>query len=1280
MKYTGERHLPWEKNAQANYEHYHRYAIALKFAKNKRVLDLASGEGYGVALLASVAQDVTGIDIDEETVSHASNRYIQNNLRFVKGAIQDIPFPDKAFDLITCFEVIEHVSEQEKVLDEALRLLTDEGLLVISTPNKRLFTDEIGQAWPWHVKEFYYSEFQHLLRSKFNDVIFLGQKLLTGSMVWPLDFVGVEKWADNDFYIQTSNENVNFVTVNQQKPMFFIAIASKQNLNRLRKMINTNHLVDVSLELLNEKNFWIDKLKDDVKTLNQMVSEKENHFVSLSTYTQAKEKEIAFLNLTIEAKDSFIQDLQVNLDTLQNDIQHRNAIISQKEFEIISLNGFIQQKEQDIRIAASFIEELHNSRIWRILLMLRRLTDKLIPTGSFQRQLLSTAVNVFKAAQIGTAQKKHSTAFSHHNVDAESRLNMDTKFQPINQWAVCTVASKNYLSQIRVFAESIKRTNPGVSIHVLLVDRIENKFDPAEESYHITTIEELQNIPNPKHFFFKYSPIELNTAVKPYFLEYLFRDLNYEKVCYFDPDTYIFSSLDGIWGLLNNNAMVVTPHITAPYGDNLNPSELEINLAGVFNLGFLALASTPSTFSFLSWWKDRLYNFCYMNPKEGMHVDQNWVNFAPVMYDGVFILRDPAYNIAYWNLHERGKRLRFVNENLYIDNRPAVFFHFSGFDPKNTRVISRHQNRFTLNDFSNIKPLYTFYKNLLEKAAYEKTSLWSYAFSRFDNGIYIPHIARSAYGKLDKAQIERFGNPFATGDTSAFIHWLNQPADRSTKETDGSLISHLHMELYNSRPDLQTAFPDPLGMDRESFKNWLQSSAAIDFGLDQFFLTFAPKNSTTPASWFLTLRNKMQESSLRILSALRNKLKEPIRKIFPENSKTLDYIRKLDRTLFFSRNIQKNTLRVSGHANQNLPFGVNVSGYFRGEFGIAEVARTSLSALYDMNIPCVLNNVNTILHRLEDPTYSEFSEENPYRFNLIHVNADQIEEFARQKGQSYFNYHHNIGYWFWELSHFPAKWTNSFAYLQEIWVASSFCQESIAAQAPIPVVKIIQPVLIDPTKVKPDRSRLGLPQDKFIYGFVFDYMSFVERKNPLAIINAFKLAFGDMEDVLLLIKTINGDQVPDQVQRLHQTARGSNIQFIDGHLARDEVINLVSSLDSYVSLHRSEGLGISMAQAMYLKKPVIATGYSGNMEFMNHNNSFLVRYQLAEIQENLGPYTKGQHWAEPDVEHAAELMRLVFDNQAHAQKIAERAEADIKANMTPKVTGSAMKERLLLLL
>lgn len=1249
MKYTGERHLPWEKNAQANYEHYHRYAIALKFAKNKRVLDLASGEGYGAALLASAARDVTGIDIDEETVSHASNRYTQNNLRFVKGAIQDMPFPDKAFDLVTCFEAIEHVGEQEKVLDEARRLLTDEGLFVISTPNKSLFTDETGQTWPWHVKEFYYSEFQHLLRSKFNDVLFLGQKLLNGSIAWPLDFVGVERWVDNDFYIQTSNENVNFVTLNQQKPMFFIAIASKQNLNEIREKININHLVDVSLELLNEKNFWIDKLKDDVKTLDQMVREKESHLVSL--------------NQTMETRDGLMQELQ-------NDIQSRNAIISHKEAEIIFLNGFIQQKEHDLQIAASALESIHNDIGWRLASRYRTLLSSLAPDGSLRRRLLGLPAKIHKYFQktppgaVNPLLPEPAVAENEHVLNSSDSM------------AICTIASKNYISLVRIFATSVAASNPGVPIFVLLVDQPDGYINPAEEPYHLVTLEQLDNIPDPGHFFFKYTPIELNTAVKPYFLEHLQDKYHFQKICYFDPDVYVFSKLDGLWQLLESSSLVLTPHITMPYQDDHHPTEMDINLAGVFNLGFIGISNTPATRKFLSWWQQRLYDYCYMKPSEGMHVDQNWVNFAPVMHDAVFILRDHAYNIAYWNLHERGTRLRFENANLFLDDRPAVFFHFSGFNPDLPETISIHQSRFSLSDLPNVRPIYEFYRALLQKFEHGRIKKWPYAYGKFDNGVPIANIMRGLYGKQSSKQILKFGNPFSTDERDSFFSWMNEPVDGLGFKHERPIITRLQMEMYNWRADLQRAFPDPLGQDRIHFHQWLLQNGARDFAVDDvFFQGIAPGRDR----WMDALLFKARHFYLKSYHGLKAKISRRLSNtwFFP---RLLHLNKKYLKEVFDPAAVVVPPFNTPHKSKTILPFGVNIAGYLQGEFGVGEIARASFKSLTAAGVPCELNNVEGYIHRHEDKTLENFSSDNPYSFNLVHVNADQAPVFANLRGEAYFKQRHNIAWWFWELSTFPRSWQSSFNHYQEIWVASGFCQESISARAPIPVVKITPPVLIDPAKVKPDRKRLGLPQDKFIYGFVFDYMSFFERKNPLAIINAFKLAFGDREDVLLLIKTINGNQVPEQVQQLHQAARGSTIQFIDGYLARDDVINLVSSVDSYVSLHRSEGLGISMAQAMYLKKPVIATGYSGNMEFMNHNNSFLVRYQLTEIQENHGPYTKGQHWAEPDVEHAAELMRLVFDDQTHAQKIAERAEADIKTNMTPEVTGHAMKERLLLAL
>jgi glycosyltransferase involved in cell wall biosynthesis len=962
-----------------------------------------------------------------------------------------------------------------------------------------------------------------------------------------------------------------------------------------------------------------------------------------------------------------IQELALD-ETRQS--QKAATELAHKNNQIEALHLVIRQKEQDLLIAASALENIHNDISWRLLSGYHTLLTSLAPSGSLRRRILDLPVTIYELFQ-KTPPVTVDPVLPIQPAGVDERL-----LDHSDSIAVCTIASKNYLSLVRIFACSVASSNPGVPIFVLLVDRLDGYIDPETEPYQLVTLEELDNIPNLQHFCFKYTPIELNTAVKPYFLEYLLEKYHFQKICYFDPDIYVFSKLAGLWHLLEFSSLVLTPHITIPYQDDHHPTEMDINLAGVFNLGFLGISNTATTRKFLTWWQQRLYDYCYMRPSEGMHVDQNWVNFAPAMHDAVFILRDNAYNIAYWNLHERGTRLRFEHANLFIDDRPVVFLNLSGFNPESPETISAHQSRFLLSDLPNVRPVYEFYCALLQKFEYGRIKKWPYAYGKFDNGVPIANIMRGLYNKQSPKQTSKFANPFLIAEEDSFFSWMNEPVDGLDASHERPTVTRLQMEMYNLRADLQRAFPDPLGQDRIRFYKWLLQNGARDLGVDDiFFEDIAPGRRR----WIDTLLFKARHFYLKGYHVLKVK----IRRMLPNNwlfQKLIYLNKKYLEKVIDPRPVVASPFNTLPERKTSLPFGVNVAGYFQGEFGVGEIARASFKSLTASGVSCVLNNVESYVHRHEDKTLENFSPDNPYRFNLVHVNADQAHVFANLKGPAYFKQRHNIACWFWELSTFPRSWQSSFNYYQEIWVASGFCQESIAAQAPIPVVKMIQPVLIDTAKVKPDRSRLGLPQDKFIYGFVFDYMSVVERKNPLAIINAFKLAFGDREDVLLLIKTINGNQVPNQVQRLHQAARGSNIQFIDGYLARDEVINLVSSLDSYVSLHRSEGLGISMAQAMYLKKPVIATGYSGNMEFMNHNNSFLVRYQLAELQENLGPYTKGQHWAEPDVEHAAELMRLVFDNQASAQKIAERAAADIKANMTPEVTGSAMKERLLLLL
>src|SRR6266702_2940682 len=161
LEWTGERYVPWMEGAEIGYEHLHRYAFATQFVRNKRVLDLASGEGYGSSLLARTAKTVIGVDIDEQTVQHARNKYIRPNLEFKIGSIMDVPISGaRLFDVVVCFEALEHVDDHDKVLGEAKRLLVPDGLFFVSTPNKRLYTDEPHFNNPFHVHEVYFDEFK----------------------------------------------------------------------------------------------------------------------------------------------------------------------------------------------------------------------------------------------------------------------------------------------------------------------------------------------------------------------------------------------------------------------------------------------------------------------------------------------------------------------------------------------------------------------------------------------------------------------------------------------------------------------------------------------------------------------------------------------------------------------------------------------------------------------------------------------------------------------------------------------------------------------------------------------------------------------------------------------------------------------------------------------------------------------------------------------------------------------------------------------------------------
>src|SRR3972149_9593122 len=231
--------------------------------------------------------------------------------------------------------------------------------------------------------------------------------------------------------------------------------------------------------------------------------------------------------------------------------------------------------------------------------------------------------------------------------------------------------------------------------------------------------------------------------------------------------------------------------------------------------------------------------------------------------------------------------------------------------------------------------------------------------------------------------------------------------------------------------------------------------------------------------------------------------------------------------------------------------GVNLIGYINAESGVGEGARANIRSLKNAGVPFALNNLKGP-SRQDDTTYTDFMDSNPYRVNLVHVNPDAIPVFFKSKGIDCLRGKYNIGFWYWELSRFPEVWSDRFRFFHEIWVASSFCRETIAAVSPVPVVKIPPSVVVENIKDM-KRGDFGLKDDEFVFLFIFDLFSFLERKNPLALIRAFRDAFPAEKDVRLVLKCSNMDSRPGGKERLLKETKGLNIKFIDGYLDKDEV-------------------------------------------------------------------------------------------------------------------------------
>jgi glycosyltransferase involved in cell wall biosynthesis len=371
--------------------------------------------------------------------------------------------------------------------------------------------------------------------------------------------------------------------------------------------------------------------------------------------------------------------------------------------------------------------------------------------------------------------------------------------------------------------------------------------------------------------------------------------------------------------------------------------------------------------------------------------------------------------------------------------------------------------------------------------------------------------------------------------------------------------------------------------------------------------------------------------------------------------------------------------------------GVNVISDWQSTTGLAEAARRSVGAMIDARVDVAAQEVEESWAPHDPRRAPEWLHDlpkgRPHEIDICYLNVNELhvmsDDQLRPRGAD--NY--LIGYWFWELPVVSKAFVDQIKRVDEIWVGSRFTREAFVGHTDKPVH--VMPCVVSPQRSAPaTRKDLALPEDACLFVFHFDAHSTFARKNPWAVISAFARAFSAAErsgPVRLVLKTINLSRCPPAAaERLMHEMRQVGGVLLDMELSRDEMASLIARSDVYVSLHRSEGFGLGIAEAMLAGRPAIATAYSGNLDFMTYQNSCLVGYRLvpvttSEIQFNPGMeivYEPDQLWAEANLDQAARWMRTLYEDKGLRERIGAAGSATIETRYNSAAAGAVAAARL----
>ncbi|WP_448192680.1 glycosyltransferase [Azospirillum sp. sgz301742] len=486
-------------------------------------------------------------------------------------------------------------------------------------------------------------------------------------------------------------------------------------------------------------------------------------------------------------------------------------------------------------------------------------------------------------------------------------------------------------------------------------------------------------------------------------------------------------------------------------------------------------------------------------------------------------------------------------------------------------------------------------------------------------------------------------------------------------------ITRLMREVWSRRSDLQDAFPLDTPMGRGAYVVWyftdgLSEMPLVDLVDDQqaqILLVPAPGAPELPPILAMIWSTD---------ATIQERFPNPLGPAFArwaraEGAERYPILKRLADVTTLAT-VKAPVVR-KGHGDR--PFGINLIGYARGQFGIGEDVRMAALAMQAAGIPFSLHNVEPgrEVCQGDDSVDALITDQLPYAVNLLCTTGIETARLAAVEGSALFDGRRTIGYWPWELPEWPAEWRHAYDLVDEVWASSRYTYEAYAKSSPKPVRHMPMAVTVDAT-AELGRRDFGLPNRRFLFVFSFDVLSSLARKNPQAGVRAFKEAFplGD-EPVGLVVKAMRATADNPVWQALLEEARADRrIKIITETLSRGAVLDLYRACDAFVSLHRAEGFGRGIAEAMLLGKPVVVTGFSGNMDFTTPGSAALVDHRLRPVSPEEYPFAGGQLWAEPDVAHAAWWMRRLVEDRWLRQRLAKQGQKLAAATYAPAAVGA----------